>query len=129
MSDKAPRLTVLVVDDEKNTREGLGRALRRDYEVVLAESADAAIQTLGERPVDVMLSDVRMPGMDGLGLLREARRLHPDLVVIMLTAYGSVETAVEAMKVGAADFLTKPVNLDHLDITISKAVRQRALES
>ena len=129
MSDKAPRLTVLVVDDEKNTREGLGRALRRDYEVALAESADAAIQTLGERPVDVMLSDVRMPGMDGLGLLREARRLHPDLVVIMLTAYGSVETAVEAMKVGAADFLTKPVNLDHLDITISKAVRQRALES
>ncbi|NLE42152.1 MAG: sigma-54-dependent Fis family transcriptional regulator [Lentisphaerae bacterium] len=129
MSDKAPRLTVLVVDDEKNTREGLGRALRRDYEVVLAESADAAIQTLGERPVDVMLSDVRMPGMDGLGLLREAHRLHPDLVVIMLTAYGSVETAVEAMKVGAADFLTKPVNLDHLDITISKAVRQRALES
>ena len=129
MSDKAPRLTVLVVDDEKNTREGLGRALRRDYEVVLAESAAAAIQTLGERPVDVMLSDVRMPGMDGLGLLREARRLHPDLVVIMLTAYGSVETAVEAMKVGAADFLTKPVNLDHLDITISKAVRQRALES
>ena len=129
MSDKAPRLTVLVVDDEKNTREGLGRALRRDYEVVLAESADAAIQTLGERPVDVMLSDVRMPGMDGLGLLREARRLHPDLVVIMLTAYGSVETAVEAMKVGAADFLTKPVNLDHLEITISKAVRQRALES
>ena len=129
MSDKAPRLTVLVVDDEKNTREGLGRALRRDYEVVLAESADAAIQTLGERPVDVMLSDVRMPGTDGLGLLREARRLHPDLVVIMLTAYGSVETAVEAMKVGAADFLTKPVNLDHLDITISKAVRQRALES
>ena len=128
MSYKAPRLTVLVVDDEKNTREGLGRALRRDYEVVLAESADAAIQTLGERPVDVMLSDVRMPGMDGLGLLREARRLHPDLVVIMLTAYGSVETAVEAMKVGAADFLTKPVNLDHLDITISKAVRQRALE-
>ena len=103
--------------------------MRRDYEVVLAESADAAIQTLGERPVDVMLSDVRMPGMDGLGLLREARRLHPDLVVIMLTAYGSVETAVEAMKVGAADFLTKPVNLDHLDITISKAVRQRALES
>ena len=84
MSDKAPRLTVLVVDDEKNTREGLGRALRRDYEVVLAESADAAIQTLGERPVDVMLSDVRMPGMDGLGLLREAHRLHPDLVVIML---------------------------------------------
>lgn len=129
MSEKTPRQTVLVVDDEKNTREGLGRALRRDYDVVLVESADVAIQILGERSVDVMLSDVRMPGMDGLGLLREARRLHPDLVVIMLTAYGSVETAVEAMKIGAADFLTKPVNLDHLDITISKALRQRVLES
>ncbi|MGI5869840.1 MAG: sigma-54-dependent transcriptional regulator [Kiritimatiellia bacterium] len=126
---KAPKQTVLVVDDEMNTREGLARALRRDCEVVLAESAETALKALAERPIDVMLSDVRMPGMDGLELLREALRLHPDLVVIMLTAYGSVETAVEAMKLGAADFLTKPVNLDHLDITISKAIRQRALES
>ncbi len=129
MSDKAPRQTVLVVDDEKNTREGLGRALRRDYEVVLAESAETALAALAERPVDVMLSDVRMPGEDGLALLREVRRRHPDVVVILLTAYGNVETAVEAMKFGAADFLTKPVNLDHLDLAISKAVRQRALES
>ena len=119
---------VLVVDDERNTREGLGRALRGDYEVVLAESAAAALEALERQPVDVMLSDVRMPGGDGLTLLREARARHPATICILLTAYGSVETAVEAMKLGAQDFLTKPVNLDQLDLVLARALRARDLE-
>ena len=119
---------VLVVDDERNTREGLGRALRGDYEVVLAESAAAALEALERQPVDVMLSDVRMPGGDGLSLLRETRSRHPATICILLTAYGSVETAVEAMKLGAQDFLTKPVNLDQLDLVLARALRARDLE-
>ena len=119
---------VLVVDDERNTREGLGRALRGDYEVVLAESAAAALEALERQTVDVMLSDVRMPGGDGLTLLREARARHPATICILLTAYGSVETAVEAMKLGAQDFLTKPVNLDQLDLVLARALRARDLE-
>ena len=119
---------VLVVDDEKNTREGLGRALRRDYDVVLAESAAAALKALDERPADVMLSDVRMPGEDGLALLRKVREKHPATVCILLTAYGTVETAVEAMKLGAQNFLTKPVNLDQLDLVLERALRARDLE-
>ena len=119
---------VLVVDDEKNTREGLGRALRRDYDVVLAESAAAALKALDERPADVMLSDVRMPGEDGLALLRQVREKHPATVCILLTAYGTVETAVEAMKLGAQNFLTKPVNLDQLDLVLERALRARDLE-
>ncbi len=119
---------VLVVDDERNTREGLGRALRADYEVVLAESAAAALAALDARPADVMLSDVRMPGGDGLSLLREVRARHPATICILLTAYGSVETAVEAMKLGAQDFLTKPVNLDQLDLVLARALRARDLE-
>ena len=121
--------SVLIVDDEKNTREGLGRALRRDYDVFLAENAQTALAALEAHPVDVMLSDVRMPGVDGLDLLKDVRVRYPDLVCIMLTAYGNVETAVEAMKRGASDFLTKPVNLDHLDITLARSIKQHRLEN
>ena len=128
MSDTSAKPVVLVVDDEKNTREGLGRALRRDYDVVLAESAAAALKALDERPAAVMLSDVRMPGEDGLALLRQVREKHPATVCILLTAYGTVETAVEAMKLGAQNFLTKPVNLDQLDLVLERALRARDLE-
>jgi DNA-binding NtrC family response regulator len=120
---------VLVVDDDKNTREGLARALRPEYEVLLAEGADRALELLGERPVDVMLSDVRMPGLDGLALLQRALARDPQPVCIMLSAYGNVETAVEAMKRGAYDFLMKPVNLDHLDMLVRRALRARVVES
>ena len=126
MSDKP---VILVVDDDKNTRDGLQRALQRHYAVKTAESAEAALAILGgEAPVDVMLSDLRMPGTDGLGLLRRVNAQHPQTVCILLTAYGSVETAVEAMKQGAYDFLTKPINLDHLDMLVARALKSRDLE-
>ena len=118
---------ILVVDDDKNTREGLARALRPQYDVLLAESAERALIALSDTPVDVMLSDVRMPGMDGLALLQRAIARTPPPICIMLTAYGNVETAVEAMKRGACDFLTKPVNLDHLDMLLQRALRERDL--
>ena len=127
--DDAKKTSILVVDDERNTREGLGRALRPQYDVRLAESAAAALDELARRPADVMLSDVRMPGGDGLSLLRQVREKHPKTLCILLTAYGSVETAVEAMKLGARDFLTKPVNLDQLDLVLERALKTRALES
>ncbi|MDD4623370.1 MAG: sigma-54 dependent transcriptional regulator [Kiritimatiellae bacterium] len=120
---------VLVVDDDKNTRDGLQRALQKNYAVKTAESAEAALKIMGtEAPVDVLLSDLRMPGTDGLGLLRRVRGQSPQTVCILLTAYGSVETAVEAMKQGAYDFLTKPINLDHLDMLVARALKTRDLE-
>jgi two-component system response regulator AtoC len=120
---------VLVVDDDKNTRDGLQRALQRNYMVKTAESAEAALKILGtEAPVDVLLTDLRMPGTDGLGLLRRVHGQSPQTVCILLTAYGSVETAVEAMKQGAYDFLTKPINLDHLDMLVARALKSRDLE-
>ena len=120
--------SVLIADDEKNTREGLGRALQRHYEVLLAEDGRRALELLDQRPVDVILSDVRMPGMDGLTLLSRALARQPQPLVILLTAYGTVETAVEAMKRGAYDFLTKPVNLDQLDLKLKQALRSREVE-
>lgn len=112
---------VLIVDDDKNTRDGLVRALRRHYDVLSAESAESALEVLRKSPVDIMLSDMRMPGMDGLRLLKQVVAEYPRTICILLTAYGSVETAVEAMKYGAYDFLTKPINLDHLDLLLERA--------
>jgi DNA-binding NtrC family response regulator len=123
------RPVILIVDDDKDTRDGLTRALSDTHEVLAAESADRALGILNEREVDVLLSDLRMPGMDGLTLLQRARAQHPGLICILLTAYGNVETAVEAMKCGANDFLMKPVNLDHLDLLLQRALHSRAVES
>ena len=120
---------VLIVDDDKNTREGLSRALRDAYEVLLAESGERAMEILRETEVDVLLSDLRMPGMDGTVLLQRALAHHPGLVAIMLTAYGNVETAVDAMKRGAVDFLMKPVDLEELDQRIRKGLRGRDVEA
>ncbi len=120
---------VLIVDDEKNTREGLARALRRSYEVLIAESGSAALNILSERPVDVMLSDLRMPGMDGMTLMQRALAGSPQLVCILLTAYGNIETAVDAMRHGATDFLTKPVNLEQLELVLQRALRSHRAET
>ena len=127
MSEEKP--TVLVVDDEKNTREGLARALGRHYRVHLADSGNQALQALDRHPIDVVLSDLRMPGMDGLALMHRALARTPQPVFILLTAYGSIEQAVDATKAGAYDFLAKPVNLGHLQHKISQALRSRGLES
>jgi DNA-binding NtrC family response regulator len=123
------RPTLLVVDDERNSREGLARALARSYHVLLADGGPAALELLASHHVDVMLSDVRMPGMDGLALLQRALARTPRPVCIMLTAYGSIELAVEAMKRGAYDFMTKPINLDRLDLVLRRALRSRDMEA
>ena len=93
-----PKSTLLIVDDERSARDGLVRLFKRDYNVLAVESGASALEMLKNQSVDVMLSDVRMPGMDGLALMEEAQRQHPDLVVIILTAYGDVELAVQAMQ-------------------------------
>jgi len=120
---------VLIVDDEKNTRDGLARALKRSYEVHTAESGAAALEILSDTPVDVMLSDLRMPVMDGMTLMQRALANSPNLVCILLTAYGSVETAVEAMRHGATDFLTKPVNLKELELVLERVLRSQRTET
>ena len=129
MANSSTRPTVLVVDDDKNTRDGLSRALRHAYEVVVVESGERALSVIQEQDVDVLLSDVRMPGMDGLTLVQRALARRRDMICILLTAYGNVETAVEAMKRGAFDFLMKPVNLDHLDLLLKRALRSREVEN
>ncbi len=125
---KTDKPVLVLADDDKNTREGIGRALRDRYEVLLAENGERALELLAERPVDVLISDMRMPGMDGLALLQRALARQPRPAVIVLTAYGSVESAVEAMKRGATDFLQKPVDLNVLEQRLARAVQMVRME-
>ncbi len=130
MTDKAKeKQAILIVDDDKNTRDGLERALRTTYSVYTAESAQRALALLADYQMDILLTDLKMPGMDGMALLQKALGRNPELICILLTAYGNVETAVEAMKHGAYDFLMKPVNLDHLEMVINRALHSRDVES
>ncbi len=120
--------TVLIVDDEKHTREGLRLSLEEDFDVYVAGSIAEALEILKGDPVDVMLTDLRLAGESGMDLIEKAlKQPHPP-ICIMMTAYGSVDTAVEAMKRGAYDFVTKPLNLDEVEILIKRALKNRTLE-
>jgi DNA-binding NtrC family response regulator len=119
---------LLIVDDDKNTREGLDRALKHRYEVYVAENATRALEIMRESAVDAVLSDIRMPGMDGLTLMKRTLARSPAPVCILMTAYGSIDKAVEAMKVGASDYVTKPYDLDDVEMRLEKALRARDIE-
>jgi len=121
---------VLVVDDEAAQRTVLAGFLRkRGMEVVAAGSVDEAIQVASTRTIDLVLTDLRMPGRDGLSLLDSLRAINPEVPVILMTAFGTVASAVDAMKRGAADFLTKPIDLDELEVLVARTLERRALVS
>lgn len=120
---------ILIVDDEKNTREGIARFLRsKEMDCYLAENGKDALELLNATSIDLIVTDLRMPAMGGMDLISAVTDRYPDINMIVLTAYGSVESAVEAVKRGADDFLTKPINLDKLYITISKLLKNKQLE-
>ena len=119
---------VLIVDDEKHTREGLQQALAEHYDVTIAASADEAFNLLEAQSFDVVLTDLRMPGKSGLKVIDKALGLPRRPAVLMMTAYGNIDTAVEAMKRGAVDFLTKPVNIERLEVLIQRALKTKTLE-
>jgi len=121
--------TILIVDDEKNTREGLGLALEEEYEVYLASGAEEAFNLIEAETFDVILTDLRMAGKSGLKVIDRAITLPNRPICIMMTAYGNVETAVEAMRRGAFDFLTKPVSLEKLEILIKRALQSRQIQA
>src|SRR5271154_1612744 len=120
--------SVLIVDDEKHTREGLQQALQENYDVSVAASADEGFNLMDAQEFDVIVTDLRMPGKSGLKVIDKALTLANKPAVIMMTAYGSIDSAVEAMKRGAVDFLTKPVNIERLEILIQRALKTKTLE-
>ncbi len=119
---------ILVVDDEQANRVTLERILRREgWDVLQAPDGRQALDTLRAQGADVVITDLKMPGMSGLELLRAIKALSPDIEVLLMTAYGTVETAVDAMKEGAYDFVTKPLRRMELVRTIRKALEKRGL--
>src|SRR5918911_3780772 len=122
--------TLLIVDDEKTQREGLRAALEDRYDVYLAEDAKAAMELLEKEHFDVLLTDFRMPNEDGMKLIARAKSLPKPPVCILMTAYGSEELAVEAMKNGADDYIAKGrLQIDELEMRIARALRQQNLEA
>ncbi len=122
------RTRILVVDDEEIVRESLGGWLEKDgYAVASAPDGRSAVERLKADKLDVLLVDLKMPGMDGLQVLEEAKKLQPDASVVIMTAYATVDTAVQAMKLGAFDYLVKPFDPEELSLMMQKIVSQQAL--
>jgi len=119
---------VCVIDDQAMMRDSLKATLTaQDHAVQVYDNAQEALTAIRQRPFDLVLSDLKLPGMDGVALLREMRRLGIDIPVVLMTAYASVETAVEAMKLGAFEYVQKPFNADEIGIVLERALRERQI--
>jgi two-component system response regulator AtoC len=128
VNDNLP--TLLVVEDEKNTRDGLRRYFEDKFDIYLAPDVPTAMNVLETQPVDVLLTDMRLTGgSEGLDLLTRAKSISHPPVSILMTAYGSEKIAVQAMKQGAYDYITKPLDLEKLDAVLNRALRSRKMES
>src|SRR5881392_4192123 len=124
-----PDTRVLVVDDERSMRELLAIMLRQaGHDVTVADGGTAAIEALNSDAFDLVITDLRMREIDGLAVLRAAKEHSPQTVVLVITAFASTETAVEAMKLGAYDYLTKPFKLDEIKLTIANALERKRLQ-
>lgn len=119
---------VLVVDDKEMLRDSVSSTLTRaGMQVVTADGAAAALETVAQRRPDCIVTDLKMPGMTGIELLEEVRKIDDDLPVILMTAFATVETAVKAMKLGAFDYVTKPFEGDQLIISVKRAIEHARL--
>ncbi|MFQ5946027.1 MAG: sigma-54-dependent transcriptional regulator, partial [Anaerolineae bacterium] len=119
---------ILVVDDERGMREVLSSMLKKEgYDVAVAEGGEVAIEAIRREAYDAVITDVRMPKVDGLQVLKALKDVSPNTVVIMITAFGSSETAVEAMKLGAYDYITKPFKYDEVTLNIKRALERKRL--
>ncbi len=122
-------MQALIVDDNETMREAMAQILARlPISVVQAADGESALAALSERSFDLVVTDYRMPGMNGLQVLKEIKNINPEIDVVIITAYGTIETAVEALKVGARDYITKPADLDELIILANRIAERRQLK-
>jgi two-component system response regulator PilR (NtrC family) len=119
---------ILVVDDERSMRELLAIVLKREgYEVLLAENGKMAVDLIEKEPIDILISDIKMPDLSGVEVLRAAKKVDQDILGIMITAFASTDTAVEAMRLGACDYLSKPFDIDLLKMKVREKIESRQL--
>ena len=118
----------MIVDDELSVRDSLRMIFKKDYQLLMAGSAEEAWERIQREEVDLILLDIIMPGKDGMELLKKIREFYPLIPVVMLTATKTVKTAVEAMKMGAYDYITKPFDIEELELVAEKALEARDLK-
>ena len=122
------KFNILIIDDEKNIREGLGAALEMDgYTVFLAADGKQGLEILERGDIDLVITDLKMPEVSGEEILAKVTVETPGIPVIVLTGHGTIDSAVDAMRKGAYDFLTKPVNLDRLSLLVKRALERREI--
>lgn len=114
--------SIYIVDDEETIREGVTMALEARYKVEAFSTAESAIDAIKVKPPDLILLDIGLPGMDGINALREIKDLYPDVLIIMITAYEDIDSVISAMKLGAYDYVVKPLHMDSLEIAIRNAL-------
>ncbi|MCK4386043.1 MAG: response regulator, partial [candidate division Zixibacteria bacterium] len=120
--------SILVIDDKDSMRQMLSKTLELEgYEVEAAKDGERGLEKAKEKRYDLVLADLKLPKMDGLEVLSTLKELDPEVAVIMMTAYGTIESAVKSMKEGAFDFVTKPFDTDHLNVLIKRALENRRL--
>ncbi len=119
---------ILIVDDEKNTREGLKLILENEnYNILLAEDGEKAEEIISEKPIDLVITDLKMPKIDGMELVNFIKNKSADTEIIMLTGHGTIETAVQAMKKGVFDYIIKPVNIDEMNLLAERALMKKSM--
>ncbi len=118
--------SILIVDDDAAPREALGMILKPMYDVHTVENGQEAINFISQKKVDLVTLDLNMPGLSGIEVLQEIKKLKPDVEVLIVTAYGTLRSAQEAIRLGARDFISKPFNVADIMAVVSKAFEQRS---
>ncbi len=122
--------SILIIDDEKAQREVLtGYLKKKGFQIHSAENGEEGIKLVKDNSIDIIFSDFKMPGISGLEVLEQVRKLNPEISFVIITAYGTVENAVKTMRLGAYDYITKPVDLDELDLLIERIIETKNLKS
>ena len=121
---------ILVIDDEAAQKDVLtGYLKKKGYKIFSASSGREGIEITGRNPVDIILSDFKMPDLNGIKVLEQVKKINPEISFVIVTAYGTVENAVKAMRLGAFDYISKPVDLDELDLMIERVIEHKNLKS
>lgn len=128
MGKDIPKKSILLIEDDRNTRNGVFKLLSRKYDVTVAEEGLRGINVLQRNNFDLILSDIQMPGATGMDVLAESLKKNPSPPCILITAYGSIETAVDAIKAGAYDFVSKPIDVSRLELIIERALESKELK-
>ena len=127
MSERSRRARVVVVDDSRFHREFARQVLQGEADVDCCQDAEEALQALDREPADLILSDLTMPGLSGLELLERVQREHPSTDFVLITAYASIDSAVEALRMGATDYLQKPIRAEDLILVVERTLSRRRL--